>query len=122
MLHSKKTIIVFLGVKTNIYCCHLKLIGLSFKRPYLMEGLNLMIATFEPKTVDFVAKTMVFAENCGFQVETTVFAKNWSFSKTTLWFFGNHTENHGIHQQPRFSSKTAVFNQKLWFGKNHISV
>ena len=41
----------------------ISLIGLSFERPFLMEGLNLMIVTFEPKTVDFAAKTAVFDEN-----------------------------------------------------------
>ena len=66
--------------------------GLSFERPYLMEGLNLMqLPGFWLETMVF--KTAVFknhTKNCG--------------------FFKNHTENHG------FQLKTVAF------GKNHISV
>ena len=50
-----------------------QVLGLSFERPYLMEGLNLMIPNLGPKTAVFTKnrcfltpKTTVFTKNCGF--------------------------------------------------------
>ena len=69
-------------------CDVTEVIGLSFKRPYLMKGLNLMI-TKSAKSVDF-------GNNHGFQHENCRFRKTTDFEKTAD--FKNHRfkKNHEI--------------------------
>ena len=111
-----KILVFQIKVNTRDYT----LIGLSFYRPYLMEGLSLL------------------SQKCkfcgGFQQKPQFLSGNRHFVKTTLKtaFCENHTENCGFFFCFYFlktTLKTAVYIKNCGFqlktvvsGKNHISV
>ena len=83
----------------QVYSC--RIFGLSFERPYLMEGLNLMIACKIRKKRRFQKNHCRF---CRFQLKTTDFDENHRFDeiRKICEIFKNH-EIHKIDKNMKFT-------------------